>query len=218
MNGAIKTRWLVPLALVAVASLAVVLVPMSAPAEARRPRIDRQEFHDDMRRLWEDHITWTRLFIVSAAADLPDLDATTARLLRNQSDIADAIRPFYGRAAADQLEALLRDHILGAAALIAAARSGDAAAFDDAKDAWYANAREIADFLHAANPKAWPKHDMRAMMREHLDLTLAEAADHLAGDYEQDVADYDAVHDAILEMADMLSDGIIQQFPGRFTR
>jgi hypothetical protein len=86
MNGTIRRRWLTPLALFALAATALVVVPLSDAAEARRPRIDRQEFHADMRRLWEDHITWTRLFIVSAAADLPDLDATTARLLQNQTD------------------------------------------------------------------------------------------------------------------------------------
>jgi len=215
----VRSRWSALLALaVLVLTAAVLLVPTSAPAADRRARFDRQEFHDDMRRLWEDHLTWTRLFIVSFAADLPDLEATAARLFRNQSDIADAIRPFYGRAAANELDTLLREHIAGAADLLAATKAGDTAAFDEAHAAWYANGNEIADFLHAANPQYWPRHEMRMMMREHLDLTLAEAAHRLAGEFELDVADYDAIHDSILEMADMLSRGIIRQFPGRFTR
>lgn len=41
------------------------------------------DFRNAMRKLWEDHITWTRLFIVSAAADLPDKGPTTDRLLQN---------------------------------------------------------------------------------------------------------------------------------------
>ena len=84
-------------------------------------------FHDDMRKLWEDHITWTRLAIVSFAAGLPDLQATEARLLRNQADIGNAIKPFYGRTAGNRLTALLREHILGAVALLQAAKSGDPA-------------------------------------------------------------------------------------------
>src|SRR5215216_2094069 len=71
-------------------------------------------FHDAMRKLWEDHITWTRLAIISLAHDLPDLPGTSARLLRNQVDIGSAIKPYYGRAAGDQLTALLEEHITGA--------------------------------------------------------------------------------------------------------
>ncbi len=177
----------------------------------------RVAFHDHMRKLWEDHITWTRLFIVSFTADLPDLHATTKRLLANQVDIGDAVRPFYGDKAADELTKLLTKHITTAADLLAAAKANDTSAFNTAKDAWYRNARHIARFLHEANPHNWPLDDLRTMMRDHLDLTLQEASDHLTGHYAKDVADYDAVHHEILEMADMLSSGIIAQFPGRFS-
>ena len=176
----------------------------------------KRAFHDAMRRLWSDHVTWTRLFIVSFAADLPDLPATTDRLLQNQTDIGDAIVPFYGRAAGDQLTALLRDHILTAADLLQAAKSGDDAAFAEAHEAWYANAREIARFLHDANPRRWPLADLKSMMRDHLDLTLSEAAAQLGGDYEESVRLFDDVETEILHMADMLSKGIIGQFPQRF--
>jgi hypothetical protein len=178
--------------------------------------VDEGEFHDAIRRLWVDHVTWTRLFIVSFVADLPDLQATTDRLLQNQVDIGDAIEPFYGQAAADELTALLREHILTAADLLQAAKSGDDAAFAEAKDAWYANADEIARFLHRANPRNWPLADLREMMKEHLDLTLTEAAAQLGGDYTKSVATYDDVEDEILHMADTLSDGVIAQFPKRF--
>jgi hypothetical protein len=98
-------------------------------------------FHDQMRKLWEDHITWTRLAIVSFTADNPDLQPTLDRLLRNQQEIGDAIRPFYGRAAGNALTKLLQDHINGAVDVLVAARSGDQQAFADAKGAWYSNGR-----------------------------------------------------------------------------
>src|SRR5262245_34248452 len=71
---------------------------MASMSHGRSGAISKLAFHDAMRKLWEDHITWTRLFIVSFSADLPDLTATTNRLLRNQVDIGDAVRPFYGKA------------------------------------------------------------------------------------------------------------------------
>jgi len=169
-----------------------------------------------MRKLWEDHITWTRLAIVSFAGGLPDLPATENRLLQNQADIAAAIRPYYGAAASAKLRTLLRAHILGAVALLQAAKAGDNAALARAHDAWYANGNDIADFLSGANPRNWPRGEMRTMMKTHLDETLKEAVDRLNGRFDADIRDYDAVHRSILEMADMLSDGIVARFPGRF--
>jgi len=185
--------------------------PAVAPAPTRRAA-----FHDAMRRLWEDHIVWTRLYIVSAAAGLPDADQAAQRLLRNQDDIGDAIKPFYGDAAGTQLTALLRGHILTAATLVGAAKSGDTTAVNAASKAWYANADSIATFLSAANPRNWPVAALQSAMRMHLDLTLKEASARLHGDWAADIAAYDEVHQHILQMADVLSDGIIKQFPTRF--
>jgi hypothetical protein len=173
-------------------------------------------FHDAMRKLWEDHITWTRLAIVSFAGDLPDLPATEQRLLRNQTDIGDAIKPFYGKAAGDRLTELLKAHITGAVDLLAAAKSGNPTDLAHAKAAWYANGRQVADFLHAANPHHWGRADMRAMMKTHLDQTLAEGVDQLQGKYAAGIREYDAVHVHILAMADELASGIVAQFPSRF--
>jgi hypothetical protein len=173
-------------------------------------------FHDAMRKLWEDHITWTRMFIVEFAADSPATQATAERLLQNQVDIGDAIKPFYGDEAGDQLTALLQDHILTAADILAAAKAGDQEAVEEASARWYANANDIAAFLSSANPDHWPLEEMQAMMRDHLDLTLAEAVARLQGDFQADIAAYDEVHGQILEMADMLSAGIIAEFPKAF--
>jgi hypothetical protein len=59
-------------------------------------------------KYWGDHLTWTRLFVVSALADSPDLPQTTQRLLQNQVDIGNAIKPFYGDAAGERLTSLPR--------------------------------------------------------------------------------------------------------------
>lgn len=181
-----------------------------------KAKTDPQAFHDTMRKLWEDHITWTRLVIVSLSNDLSDSGPTVDRLLQNQKDIGDAIKPFYGDAAGEQLSTLLTDHILIAADIIQAAKAGDAAAVEEAKTRWYANADDIAEFLNTANPENWPLDEMKAMMREHLDLTFQEAASYLDGDHPASVAAYDQIHAQALVMADMLSEGIIKQFPQSF--
>lgn len=185
---------------------------------AAPPTAKQAAFQDAMRMLWEDHITWTRLFIVDFAAASPETDATTQRLLKNQVDIGDAIKPYYGAAAGNALTDLLKKHILGAADVLAAAKAGDGAKVEAASRRWYANGDEIATFLSTANPVYWPLAEMKAMMKDHLDNTLAEAVAHLKGDWTADIAAYDTVHRQILDMADMLSAGIIGQFPGQFDR
>jgi hypothetical protein len=209
----LKIARIATIALILIAAFGVV---STAAAHGGKVRTSQLEFRNAMRKLWEDHITWTRLYIVSASADLPETEATAQRLLRNQDDIGDAIKPFYGDAAGEQLSSLLRQHILLAAEVLDAAKRGDTAAFNDANARWYANADEIATFLNSANPKQWPLDEMKAMMKEHLDLTLQEASAHLNGDYNADIAAYDQIHTQILEMADMLSVGIIRQFPKQF--
>lgn len=176
----------------------------------------QQAFHDQMRKLWEDHVTWTRLAIVTFADGSRGFPATAGRLLQNQTDIGDAIAPFFGASAGRRLSGLLHDHITIAVEILKAAKAGNTVAFTKAKNRWYANANDIADFLARANPRFWPRSTMRQDMRVHLDQTLTEAAHELAGNYAASVADYEAVHVHILQMADMLSDGIIGAFPGRF--
>jgi hypothetical protein len=181
-------------------------------------RITRAEldFRNDMRRLWEEHVTWTRLAVISLTTDAPDTEATVGRLLENQQDIGDALRPFYGKRAARELTGLLREHILIAADLIAAARAGDQDAVAAAQARWSANADEIAAFLAEANPRFWRLADLREMLGSHLSLTTTEVVARLQQDWEADVAAYDRIHLQALEMADVLSVGIIKQFPRRF--
>ena len=180
-------------------------------------------FHDAMRKLWEDHITYTRNVIISfelndpnPATVLPDLNTVVGRLLQNQVDIGDAIKPYYGDAAGDQLTTLLEAHINGAADVLSALKTNDQSKLQTATAAWYANAHQIAVFLSQANPKQWPLAEMDQMMKDHLDATTAEAVARHQSNWSADVAAYDRVHVQILGMADMLSDGIIAEFPSRF--
>jgi hypothetical protein len=215
------------LAAAALFSLAAVLAgfsvavraPGSAATADAATTTSRLALHDASRKLWEDHITWTRCFIVSAAtlsANLPDRGPTTDRLLQNQVDLGNVIRSYYGDRAGDDVTALLRQHILLAAQIIDAAKAGDTAGQQQALDAWYANANQIATYLHRLNPRNWSISALKSLLTEHLDLTLEEAVDRLGGRYTEDVADYEPVHVQILQLADTLSDGIVAQFPDRF--
>jgi len=187
------------------------------PQVARHSPMTAAAFHDAMRKLWEDHVTWTRLYIISAVAAQPDAKPELDRLMQNQVDIGNAVADYYGRSAGDQLTALLKTHIATAGELVAAAKAGDQAKVASAKSRWYANADEISEFLAKANPKHWPVATLKAAMKTHLDQTLDEATHRIQGNYAADIADYDHIVDHILAMADILSSGIVAQFPGKFT-
>ena len=168
-----------------------------------------------MRKLWEDHVAWTRNVILNIMDGLPGTDQAVARLLKNQDDIGNAIKPYYGDEAGKKLTDLLHAHITIAADLLKAARADNKAAFDDANNKWLANADEISSFLSGANPN-WKLDDMKSMMHDHLKLTTDEAVARKKKDYDADIKAYDNVHDEILKMSDMLTDGIVKQFPEKF--
>ncbi|MEP6855888.1 MAG: hypothetical protein ABJA33_10500 [Pedococcus sp.] len=168
-----------------------------------------------MRTLWEQHMEWTYATVAAFASGTPGVRATLDRLLENQNDIGDAIKPFYGNRAGNALAQLLRTHINEAVPVLTAAQSGDQAGLDKAIKAWQANAKKIADFLASANPH-WGKADMEMMMTTHIDQTVAYAAAQLQGHYARSIRIYGHAEHHMLGMADMLSNGIIAQFPGRF--
>jgi hypothetical protein len=169
-----------------------------------------------MRVFWEDHVTWTRLAVISLLDNSPDTNATVARLLRNQTDIGNAIKPFYGKAAGNSLTRELRLHILIAADLIAAAKAGDQAKVAVEQARWQRNAADIAALLSQANPRYWKRAQLTSMLNEHLRLTTAEVVARLRRDWNADVASYDRIHLHALGMADALATGIVKQFPRRF--
>jgi hypothetical protein len=173
------------------------------------------ELRTNMRKLWEDHITWTRNVICCLVDNLLGSDEAVKRLLKNQDDIGNAIKPVYGEAAGNKLTGLLHDHITISADVVKAAKASDGPALEAANKKWYANADEISAFLSTANPN-WKLGDMKKMMQDHLKLTTDEAVARIKKNYDDDVAAYDKVHNEILEMADMLTDGIVKQFPEKF--
>ncbi|HLC82726.1 MAG TPA: hypothetical protein VJI69_02780 [Bacteroidia bacterium] len=173
------------------------------------------ELKTNMRKLWEDHITWTRNVVFNIIDDMPGKDEAVKRLLKNQDDIGNAIKPYYGEEAGKKLSALLHTHITQAADLLTAAKKDDKTAFEEINRKWKINADEIAVFLSKANPN-WKFSEMKKMMQDHLTLTIDEAVARKKKNYSDDIKAYDKVHDEILEMSDMLAMGIIEQFPEKF--
>lgn len=185
---------------------------LAQPLEAKKS--SRLAYHDLWRKLWEDHITWTRIVIIGILDDLPGTSVYVDRLIQNYVDMEDALAPYYGEDA-EVLGDLILDHLVIAAAILQAAHDGQP--LGDLVASWYDNAHDIAVQMNAMNPQFWPLEETEQMWVEHLDATLLEATSHLSGDFATEVAAYDTVHDLALEMADFFSNGVMKQFPSRFT-
>jgi LysM repeat protein len=193
----------------------VICIPSDTVKEKGCPGKAEAEFRNKIRELWEQHSAWTRMTIISMAANAPDTELVTNRLLRNPSDFALALKPFYGNDKASRFEALLKTHLVTAAQIVKAAKAGNNKAAADYEKDWYANADEIAEFLASINPY-WSESEWKNMLHEHLKLVKAEAVARLNRNFAEDIRLYDVLEQQALEMADMMSEGIVKQFPAKF--
>ncbi len=198
-----------------------VFLPINTVAEGKmyKQSISPSSVHlkNSFRKLWIDHTIWTRSYIVSAISDLEDQDKVLKRLLKNQDDIGNAIKPFYGQAAGNKLAKLLREHILIAGKVVDAAKSGNQENLKKYNVEWYKNADDIAAFLSKANPN-WSSQELKELLYIHLKLVTDQVVLRIKKDWNAEIFAYDKGEDHIINMADTLSKGIIKQFPKKFTK
>lgn len=167
------------------------------------------------RRLWIDHVSWTRSFIVSDLSSLEDKGPVLERLLKNQDDIGNSIKPYYGEEAGNKLAALLREHIELAGKVTDAAKNGNKDELEKYNKLWYENADKIANFLSSANPN-YSNKTLKDMLYMHLQFVTDQVVYRLNKDWNADIKAYDKGENHMIEFADILSDGIIKQFPQKF--
>jgi hypothetical protein len=181
------------------------------------PCISEQKFRlsNAMRLVWEQHVYWTRMTINSIVFNLPDVDAVTARLLRNATDMGNLLKPFYGNRIAAEFSQLIREHLVIAAEIVKAAKAGNQKALAALERRWYANGEEIAEFLSRINPFISRK-EFQAMFFEHLDLTIEEAEFTLQNNFQSSIAVFDIIEAEALQMADTITNAIVKQFPRKF--
>ncbi len=167
------------------------------------------------RKLWIDHVLWTRSFIVSDLASLEDKGPVLERLLKNQDDIGNSIKPYYGEEAGNKLASLLKTHIELAGQVTDAAKTGNKADLAKYNQLWYDNADGIADFLSAANPN-YSNKVLKEMLHKHLEYVTTQAVTRLNKDWAADIKAFDEGEEHMINFADVLIDGIIKQFPEQF--
>ncbi|EWG09593.1 glycosyl transferase [Cytobacillus firmus] len=193
---------------------------LAAPgsAAAQKPCLTQSEvkFDNEFRRLWIDHILWTSNYITSATtAGAEDQKQELARLLKNQEDIGNSIKPYYGEAAGAKLTELLKEHIVIAGDIVEAAKSGQGAKVNQLNKKWYRNADDIAAFLSGANPSL-KDEDVKKLLYKHLELVTNDLTASLVKDWEARIVSIDEGVSHIIMMADAISDAVVKQFPNKF--
>ena len=177
--------------------------------------INQVRLLEQMNLVWEQHIMWTRMLLISIAANLNDLSETEARLLRNPKDIADVFRPYYGNNAANEIQRLLTEHLTIGKDLIVALKNKNQEQAMILNKRWYQNADEMAEAFSSINP-FYPREEVRQMLYEHLRLTSNEVNARLNGNYAEDINAYDMVQKEILDMSQFFVNGIVMQFSNMF--
>ena len=188
--------------------------PTVSKGDVKMDRLNAEQLRVGMRKLWADHVIWTREYIVNAIEGDATAEPALKRLMKNQEDLGNAIVPYYGKDAGAKLTDLLKQHISIAGELVVASKAKDNAKVTDADKRWRANAGDIATFLSGANPN-WPKADLQNMLNEHLTLTAQEAKMRLEKDWTDDIETFDRIFEQSMHMADALTAGIVKQFPNK---
>lgn len=175
---------------------------------------NRTEVGNEFRKLWSQHVYWTRMFIISTAEKLQDLEYVTARLLENPGDFADMLKKYYGINEAEAFGELLTEHLKIAGDLVNADMNGETEKANMLRKSWYENAADIALFLSGINPFQ-SEQRWRRMMFSHLDMTEKEAGLRLKKEYPKDIAMFEDIEREALEMADYMTCGIVRLFCGK---
>ncbi|MEH7308791.1 glycosyltransferase [Neobacillus drentensis] len=175
-------------------------------------------FENKFRRLWMDHVLWTSNYITSATTSgAEDQKQVLTRLLKNQEDIGNAVKPVYGVKAGNKLTNLLKEHIVIAGKIVDAAKSGNKALVNQLNKEWYRNADEIAAFLSGANPYL-KNEDLKKLLYMHLKLVTNDLTASLAKNWNARIVSIDEGVTHIILMADTISAGVVKQFPDKFKK
>lgn len=169
----------------------------------------------EMRKVWQEHIFWTRSAIVSILENMDDIQAVSSRLMQNPMDIAMVFKPYYSSEVMREIERLIKEHLTIAANLLMALNKNDKMEFRKYNEEFYNNANEIAKTLSTINPN-YNEEELRKALYKHLDLLKETAYARHSDNYAKDIEYTDMSHEQIIKLADYLAKGLVAQFPDMF--
>lgn len=173
-----------------------------------------EAFEETVEHLWCKTVDYTRNAIISILSGLEDIDAVTARLMKLQEDIGNAVSPYYGDEAAMAVTTLLKQHATIVVDIVKNIK--DAKSIEELEKSLQTNVDAIATFLDSADPDNWPKDVVLGLLKKHIACTIKLAQSRFAKDWPADFAAYEECKANIEKIAYAMSGGILNKFPEAF--
>lgn len=171
-----------------------------------------------LRGLWEDHIFWVRnVVLMTKLGDKNAAKVAEDQAVQNAKDISKAIVPYYGKEAGDKLFGLLAGHYGAVKDFMNADFSGKKDAKTAAMNKMLKNADEIATFLSSANPN-WPKDAVLGALKTHGGYHMSQIEQINAKNFAGEAKTWSSMKAQIDQVGDILADGIVKQFPQKFSQ
>ena len=179
--------------------------------ESGEMRPEQRELNNDMRQAWSQHNFWGNMFLVSLFHTLENLDAVKMRLEQSPEDIAAVFQSFYASPTVTQIRNLLAEHVRLAGEMANAMKNGNMERSTQLETQLNQNADQMARLLANANSN-YDDEELRRMMRNHLNLMQDTMTSELSGDHNEAVRLMGENADQLMDMADVLTEGLVQQF------
>ena len=174
-----------------------------------------QNLGNYLRFLWLQQVYWLRMANQSELWNLSDAEYVMNRLMENPQDFQMALKTFYGDENAKKFADLLTNHLTLVTNYVMAIRDGNTQAAADAENQINNNAVQMISFLTSINPN-WAAADLQRMFSEYMNLTKEEIDATMSQNFEDSINVFADIERGALEMADMMTKGIVSQFPQYF--
>lgn len=168
------------------------------------PEVDIQS---TMRKLFEDHANYTAFVIKSIVDHGKDTSDLLPRLLDNQKEIGNQLKPYIGQTKGNRLTKVLTDHIKLAGDVIQAA-TNNSSQLESAKAKLFKNSNDVAMTLTSINPEMLPYEETQEMFKVHNEFVIRMTVARLQKKYKEEIKLYDAYINEILMMSDMITSAL----------
>lgn len=156
-----------------------------------------------LRKLFTDHAVYM-VFLLKGIVDLTsDTQVFLTRLLRNQVDIGDQLKPIIGTDNGNKVTAVLTKHIKLAGSVITAETENDRNLNLIIQDL-FTNSADVAQVLSSLNPQLLPYAATKQMFDIHNQFVIDMTVARINGDFNREQQLYDGYYNEILAMSDAI--------------